>query len=54
VTEQTSWSFDRIPIRCITSTTFDGPTTVTSWAKMVFTEWAVADASDIVPADSSA
>ena len=54
VIEQTTWSGDRMPIRCMTFFTFDGPTWTTTWAKMVFTEWAMASRRVIVPLDSSA
>ena len=54
VIEQTGWSLDVIPIRLATSTTASGPTVVTSWAKIVLTEWAVASARLMVPPDSSA
>jgi hypothetical protein len=54
VIEQTGSSGDWIPIRCATSTTACGPTFVTTCAKIVFTENAVACSSDIVPCASSA
>src|ERR671937_1026046 len=54
VIEQTGFSGERIPILCATSTTCAGPTRITTWAKIVFTEWAIAWASDMVPAFSSA
>lgn len=40
-------------MRWATSTTWSGPTTVTSWAKIVFTEPAVADTRSMVPAEAS-
>ena len=39
---------------CATSATFSGVTFVTSWAKIVLTECAVASRSDMLPAASSA
>src|SRR5205823_6056296 len=54
VIEQTAWSGDVMPMRCAHWTTSGGPTLRTSWAKIVFTEWAVASMRLIVPADSSA
>ena len=52
--EHTAWRWLVMPMRCATSTTCFGPTWATSWAKMVFTEWAVALTRFIVPAASSA
>ena len=54
VIEQTGFSGERIPIRCATATTRRGPTRVTTWAKIVLTEWAIACPRLIVPLDSSA
>ena len=42
VIEHTGCSFVVMPILCATGTTFQGPTFATSWAKIVFTEFAVA------------
>src|SRR2546421_13079473 len=54
VIEQTGSSGETIPSRCAARTTASGPTFTTSWAKIVFTELAVASMRLIVPADSSA
>ena len=54
VMEHTGWSLDRTPIRRAVLATWSGPTSTTSWAKIVFTELARASLSAMVPADSSA
>src|SRR4051812_37154645 len=54
VIEQTGVGGDWMPSRRAVSTTAWGPICVTSWAKMVLTELAVAWVRFIVPAVSSA
>ena len=54
VIEHTALRWDRMPIARATLATLSGPTPVTTWAKIVFTECATAWASVIVPAASSA
>ena len=54
VIEHTGSSGDRIPMSCAVAATLSGPTSSTSWEKIVFTEFAVASSRVMVPADSSA
>ena len=52
--EHTDCSLLRMPIWVATCATLLGPTSSTSWAKIVLTEWARESSTLIVPADSSA
>ena len=54
VIEHTGVSGERTPIRCATATMRAGPTRTATWAKIVFTDWAIACARVIVPLPSSA